>query len=119
MASATLTANLTATVGSASLPSGSVTVSATLAGTDLGSATQQVGTSFELLDVPADISWPAHLMIVNQSASATLTIAVDVSGTYKMGVIPPGGVFLSSGVAAKPYVKFDVADQLVWRAVEA
>lgn len=114
----TCTCNLTATNGSIALPSGSFTYTRTASGTDMASGTQAVGTSCELLTVPADVSFPADLLIYNASATATLTVSVDNAATYRFAVIPPGGCIVVLGIPANPYVKFDVADQAAWRVVE-
>jgi hypothetical protein len=118
MATATIQANLTATLGSAALPSGSVQASPDLVGTDLGSSTQQVGTSYEQLDIPADVSFPAHLMVVNLSATSTLTLSMDNTTAKNFSVLPPGAPCVLPACPTKPYAKFDVAAQLLWRAVE-
>lgn len=118
MATATLTANLTATNGSIALPSGSVTASKTLTGTDMASSTQNVGTSYEALAIPGDVTAPYHIWIYNPSATSSLTVSITSSDTYIFSVISPGGVILLEKCPSAPYVKFDVADQIAWRAVE-
>lgn len=118
MATATIQANLTSTIGAASLPSGSVQASPDIVGTDLGSSTQQVGTAYEQLDIPADVSFPAHVMIVNLSATSTLTLSMNNTDSMKFAVLPPGAPAVLPACPTKPFAKFDVAAQLLWRAVE-
>jgi hypothetical protein len=118
MATATLTANLTATNGSIALPSGSNTVTLTLTGTDMASSTQQVGTSYEALAIPGDVSAPYHILIYNPSTTSTLTVSITSSDTYKFAELAPGAVCLLPKCPSAPYVKFDVADQIAWRAAE-
>lgn len=118
MATATLTANLTATNGSIALPSGSLTASLTLTGTDMASSTQNVSTSYEALAIPGDVTAPYHLLIYNPSSTSTLTISITSSDTYKFAELAPGAFTLLPKCPSAPYVKFDVADQIAWRAVE-
>lgn len=118
MATATLTANLTATNGSIALPSGSLTATLTLTGTDMASSTQNVGTGYEALAIPADVSAPYHILIYNPSTTSTLTISITSSDTYKFSELAPGAFCLLPKCPSAPYVKFDVADQIAWRAVE-
>lgn len=118
MATATLTLNLTATNGSIALPAGSLTTTLTLTGTDMASSTQQVGTSYEALAIPGDVAAPYHLLIYNPSTTATLTVSITSSDTYKFAELAPGAAILLTKCPSAPYVKFDVADQIAWRAVE-
>ena len=115
----TLTANLTATSGSGALPSGSVTKSVTNSGIDLASITQEIGTSYEQVATPSDLAFPAYLLIVNDSATGTVSVSVTNDDTYKYASLAPGEMLLLSQCPSKPYLKGSVSCQVAIRACEA
>jgi hypothetical protein len=93
-----MTARLYASKGGAFLPSVTYTKSATMAGTDMGSQTQSIGTTVEALDVPVDVGAPYKLLISNLD-NTNFIDAGFVSGTYTMRV-PSGETMLIPYVAA-------------------
>lgn len=114
----TITASLTGTSGSAGLPSGSLTKSYTNTGTDLASSTQSIGTTYEQLSLPADISFPAHIQITNDSGSGTVSISITSSDTYKFASLAPGATMVIPSCPSNPYLKGDVTCQVAVRVCE-
>lgn len=102
-----MTARLYASKGGAYLPSVTYTKSATMAGTDMGSQTQSIGTVVEALGVPVDVSSPYKLLISNLD-NTNFIEAGFVSGTYTMR-IPAGETMLMPYVTATLYLKADTS----------
>lgn len=102
-----MTARLYASKGGAFLPSVTYTKSATMAGTDMGSQTQSIGTTVEALNVPVDVSSPYKLLISNLD-NTNFIEAGFVSGTYTMR-IPAGETMLMPYVTATLYLKADTS----------
>ena len=102
-----MTARLYASKNGAYLPSVTYTKSATMAGTDMGSQTQLIGTTVEALDVPVDVSSPYKLLISNLDNSNFVDLGF-VSGTYTMR-IPAGETLLMPYVSAALYLKADTS----------
>jgi hypothetical protein len=102
-----MTARLYASKGGAFLPSVTYTKSATMAGTDMGSQTQSIGTSVEALAVPVDVGTPYKLLISNLD-NTNFIDAGFVSGTYTMRV-PAGETLLMPYVYATLYLKADTS----------
>lgn len=102
-----MTARLYASKGGAFLPSVTYTKSATMAGTDMGSQTQSIGTTVEALDVPVDVTAPYKLLIANLD-NTNFVEAGFVSGTYTMR-IPAGETMLMPYVTATLYLKADTS----------
>jgi len=97
-----MTARLYASKGGAFLPSVTYTKSATMAGVDMGSQTQLIGTTVEALDVPVDVSSPYKLLIANLDSTNYVELGF-VSGTYTMR-IPAGETLLMPYVSATLYL---------------
>jgi hypothetical protein len=110
--------SLSATSGSASLPSATLTKSFTNTGADLAAFSQAIGTSYEQLATPADLSYPAHLLITNDSGSGTISVAVTAADMYRFAFLAPGASILIPSCPANPYLKGDVACQIAVRACE-
>ena len=102
-----MTARLYASKGGAFLPRVTYNKSATMAGTDMGSQTQSIGTTVEALDVPVDVSSPYKLLISNLD-NTNFIEAGFVSGTYTMR-IPAGETMLMPYVTATLYLKADTS----------
>lgn len=102
-----MTARLYASKGGAYLPSVTYTKSATMAGTDMGSQTQLIGTTVEALSVPVDVSSPYKLLISNLDNSNFVEMGF-VSGTYTMR-IPAGETLLMPYVSSTLYLKADTS----------
>lgn len=102
-----MTARLYASKGGAYLPSVTYTKSATMAGVDMGSQTQSIGTAVESLDVPVDVSSPYKLLITNLDSTNFVELGF-VSGTYTMR-IPAGETLLMPYVSATLYLKADTS----------
>ena len=102
-----MTARLYASKGGAFLPSVTYNKSATMAGTDMGSQTQSIGTTVEALDVPVDVSSPYKLLISNLD-NTNFIEAGFASGTYTMR-IPAGETMLMPYVTATLYLKADTS----------
>ncbi len=102
-----MTARLYASKGGAFLPSVTYTKSATMAGVDMGSQTQSIGTTVEALDVPVDVTSPYKLLITNLD-NTNFVEAGFVSGTYQMR-IPAGETMLMPYVSATLYLKADTS----------
>ena len=102
-----MTARLYASKGGAFLPSVTYTKSATMAGVDMGSQTQLIGTTVEALNVPVDVSSPYKLLIANLD-NTNFVEAGFVSGTYTMR-IPAGETLLMPYVSATLYLKADTS----------
>jgi len=102
-----MTARLYAAKNGAYLPSVTYTKSATMAGTDMGSQTQLIGTTVEALDVPVDVTSPYKLLISNLDNSNFVELGF-VSGTYTMR-IPAGETLLMPYVSATLYLKADTS----------
>ncbi len=102
-----MTARLYASKGGAFLPSVTYTKSATMAGVDMGSQTQSIGTTVESLDVPVDVTSPYKLLIANLD-NTNFVEAGFVSGTYTMR-IPAGETMLMPYVSATLYLKADTS----------
>jgi hypothetical protein len=102
-----MTARLYASKGGAFLPSVTYNKSATMAGTDMGSQTQSIGTTVEALGVPVDVSSPYKLLISNLD-NTNFIEAGFVSGTYTMR-IPAGETMLMPYVTATLYLKADTS----------
>lgn len=114
----TASASLYATSGSAATASATVSKSYTPTGVDLASTTQAIGTTYEQLSVPGDLSFPAHLQITNDSASGVVSISVTNSDTYIFAKLDPGATCLIPACPSNPYLKGDVACQVSVRAAE-
>jgi hypothetical protein len=97
-----MTARLYASKGGAFLPSVTYTKSATMAGVDMGSQTQLIGTTVEALDVPVDVASPYKLLIANLDNTNYVELGF-VSGTYTMR-IPAGETMLMPYVSATLYL---------------
>ena len=97
-----MTARLYASKGGAFLPSVTYTKSATMAGVDMGSQTQLIGTTVEALDVPVDVASPYKLLIANLDSTNYVELGF-VSGTYTMR-IPAGETLLMPYVSATLYL---------------
>lgn len=97
-----MTARLYASKGGAFLPSVTYTKSATMAGVDMGSQTQLIGTTVESLDVPVDVASPYKLLITNLDSTNYVELGF-VSGTYTMR-IPAGETLLMPYVSATLYL---------------
>lgn len=102
-----MTARLYASKGGAFLPSVTYTKSATMAGVDMGSQTQSIGTTVEALAVPVDVGTPYKLLISNLD-NTNFVEAGFVSGTYTMR-IPAGETLLMPYVSAILYLKADTS----------
>jgi hypothetical protein len=102
-----MTARLYASKGGAYLPSVTYTKSATMAGVDMGSQTQLIGTTFEALSVPVDVASPYKLLISNLDNTNFVEMGF-VSGTYTMR-IPAGETLLMPYVSATLYLKADTS----------
>jgi len=102
-----MTARLYASKGGAFLPSVTYTKSATMAGTDMGSQTQSIGTTVEALAVPVDVGTPYKLLISNLD-NTNFVSAGFVSGTYPMR-IPAGETLLIPYVSATLYLISDTS----------
>ena len=103
-----MTARLYASKGGAFLPSVTYTKSATMAGVDMGSQTQLIGTTVEALDVPVDVASPYKLLIANLDSTNYVELGF-VSGTYTMR-IPAGETLLMPYVSATLYLKADTSN---------
>jgi len=102
-----MTARLYASKGGAYLPSVTYTKSATMAGVDMGSQTQLIGTTVEALSVPVDVNSPYKLLIANLDSTNFVELGF-VSGTYTMRV-PAGETLLMPYVSATLYLKADTS----------
>ena len=102
-----MTARLYASKGGAFLPSVTYNKSATMAGTDMASQTQSIGTTVEALDVPVDVNSPYKLLISNLDSTNFVEMGF-VSGTYTMR-IPAGETMLMPYVTATLYLKADTS----------
>jgi len=73
--------------------------------------TQSVGTSHEVLDLPADIATKGQYFVINQDATNYVEIGIVTGGVfYPLDQIKPGELKygrIASGVA--PYVKANTA----------
>lgn len=67
----------------ASLPSAQMTCSADLVGSDLGSWTQTIGTDWELVAVPSDITGDREISFQNLEATGGnyVEFSLDIAGT--------------------------------------
>lgn len=120
-----LSCSLTAAKIGATVDSGQLSVTATMAGADMATSTQQIGTSAEVLAVPADVGFPAHLCIVNLDQTNYVTIYQDSGALYQIAKLMPGSggepgqSCLLPGIAAAPYAKANsAACQVQFTAVE-
>jgi len=102
-----MTARLYASKGGAYLPSVTYTKSATMAGVDMGSQTQLIGTTVEALSVPVDVASPYKLLISNLDNTNFVEMGF-ASGTYTMR-IPAGETLLMPYVSATLYLKADTS----------
>lgn len=114
----TLSVSLSGTSGNASTGSSTVQRVYTNSGTDLASFTQTIGTSYEQLDVPADLSFPAHVQITNDSATETVSVSVTNSDTYIFASLAPGATLAVPSIPANPYLKATASSSVSVRVVE-
>lgn len=116
----TLTLKYTATKGGASITTGTLTDEWTMTGADMATGTQAVGTSVEVATIPADISYPADVLVKNLDATNFVNVYVDSGGSYQCSKLLPGTACMLTGIAAIPYLKADTAScQVQWWAFEA
>ncbi len=105
--------------GGASIGTGALSKILDMTGTDMATSTQAVGTSAEVLNTPADVSFPAHIVIKNNDATNFVTVYQDSGGLYAMSKIVPGDWAKFAALGAVPYVKADTAAcQIQWWASE-
>jgi len=57
--------------GGAAIATGTLSSTMDMTGTDCGAITQDIGTSNEAIDVPADVSGDCHFTVVNLTAEPT------------------------------------------------
>ena len=82
-----------------------------MTGSDMaGPITQVIGTSHEALNAPSDISFPAHVAIMNLDATNYVEVFQDSSGTLQISRLRPGDppIFLVN-IDAVPYLKANTA----------
>lgn len=105
--------------GGGSIGSGSLSYQSDMAGTDMGSNTMPVTTSWTVINIPAAISFPATLTVTNLDATHYVELSVDNAGANTFARIQPGESGHFPGLAALPYVKANVAaSQIQWWANE-
>lgn len=103
--------------GGAAIGSGSLSYQSDMTGADMGSNTMAATTAWVALNTPTAITYPATLSLINLDPTNYVEIAVDSAGTYKFSRLMPGECGHFPGLAAKPYVKSNVAAcQIQWWA---
>jgi hypothetical protein len=106
--------SLSASKGGASMNTVGSTGSASfvddMAGADMGSWTQAVGTSDEALDIPPDIGTCKYLFIANLDSTNYVELSYASGGSFVARVrIDPGGVALFRPVSTTIYVQANTA----------
>jgi hypothetical protein len=109
--------------GGAAIATGTLSDVIDMTGADMATVTQLVSTAandIEALDVPADVSGDAYLVIKHNGASGTLTVSKDNSGTHVLSKltsgescflarVPSATLFVASSTAATP-IQFWIAE---------
>ncbi len=99
----TLSANGT---GGAALPQASITnAQITMAGDDLASFTQDIGTAAELLAVPGDVGPALGVLLIKNRGANTVKIYIDSGATQLISEAAPGLPVAVYGLQAIPYLK--------------
>jgi hypothetical protein len=116
----TITLKYTATKGGASITTGTLTDTWNMGGADMATGTQAVGTSVEVATIPADISYPADVIVKNLDSTNFVNVYTDSGGTSQCSKLLPGTLCYLAGISAIPYLKADTAScQVQWFAFEA
>jgi hypothetical protein len=99
--------------GGAAIATGTLSGTFTMAGTYMGTLTQAIST-IEAMDLPADVSGDAHVVIKNMHGSAVVTISKDGSGTHVLSKLNPGEFCLLTRVpSGSLYAASTVTDTLI------
>jgi hypothetical protein len=107
----TNTFRLEASKGGVSIDTRSIRTVFNMTGADMaGPITQVIGTSHEALAVPADITFPAHIAIINLDGTNYVEVFQDSSGTLQFSRLRPGDppIFVVN-IDAVPYLKANTA----------
>lgn len=101
----TITVALSVAKGGAlqSVPSKSFKM--TMAGTHVAQDTQSITTSAAVLAIPAAVTTPLDLMVVNLDATIPVELYREVGATNLICKVPGGGAAWLPGLNVKPYAK--------------
>jgi len=106
--------------GGAAIATGTLSETIDMTGTDCGTLTQDIGTSNEALDVPADVSGDVHLVVKNLTAEPTtpgteyVEIFKDSGNSHLLGKLWSGeSTKLSRVPAASLYARSTGATQKI------
>jgi hypothetical protein len=86
----TYAVSIAASKGGASISSGTLSDTIDMAGTDMGTVTQAIGTSNEALDTPDDVTGAGHVVIKNLDATNYVEIFSDNGNANLMSKLGPG-----------------------------
>lgn len=103
------TVSLSASKGGASINSGSITDSPDMTGVDMGTATQNVGTANEDLDIHEDIASPVHIVVKNLDEANYVEIFKDSGDAHLLSKLFPGQACLLMNVPVPIYAKANTA----------
>jgi len=76
--------------GGASISSGTMSDTIDMAGVDIGTVTQQIGTTNETLGVPADVSGDVHLVVKNLDSANYVEIFKDNANSHLLSKLFAG-----------------------------
>jgi len=76
--------------GGASISSGTMSDTIDMAGVDMGTVTQAIGTTNETLDVPADVSGDVHLVVKNLDSANYVEIFKDSGNSHLLSKLNAG-----------------------------
>ena len=86
----TTVVSFSASKGGAAINSGSISDTIDMSGVDMGTVTQEIGTSNEALDVPADVSGDVHLVVKNLDATNYVEIFKDSGNAHLLSKLYAG-----------------------------
>lgn len=86
----TTVVSFAASKGGAAINSGSLSDTLDMTGVDMGTVTQEIGTSNEALDVPADVSGDVHLVVKNLDATNYVEIFKDSGNSHLLSKLLAG-----------------------------
>lgn len=113
----TITGGISASKGGAVIATGTKTKLITMTGNDMFCGTQEVGTSHEALNVPAEIGTIGWLYIYNTDATNFIEVAIGSDMTNTFAKIPAGCFISLMPSSSTIRVKADTAAVTVMVAI--
>ena len=102
--------SITVSKGGASISSGSISQTVDMAGVDMGTVTQSIGTTNEALGVPADVTGDVDLVVKNLDSANYVEIFKDSGNSHLLSKLKAGqACSLTNVPAASLYARANTA----------